>query len=96
MLHIISRSPVEPVILERTAPGDVLLFVENAVLALLRQGRLSVRLEASLTQNRLLALHADLQLRGIETEALLPGIEVIDYGGFVKLTEDNPVIQSWC
>ncbi len=96
MLHIISRSPVDPVILERTALGDVLLFVENAVLALLRQGRLSVRLEASLTQNRLLALHADLQLRGIETEGLLPGIEVIDYSGFVKLTEENPVIQSWC
>ena len=96
MLHIISRSPVETAILQRTAPGDVLLFVENAVLALLRHGGLADQLAAMLAQNRLVALHADLQLRGIDSGELLPGIEVMDYSGFVQLTEDNPVIQSWC
>ncbi len=96
MLHIISRSPIETAILQRTAPGDVLLFVENAVLAILQQGSLSRRLTAMQAQYRLVALHADLQLRGIEIAELLPGIEVIDYSGFVRLTEDNPVIQSWC
>jgi tRNA 2-thiouridine synthesizing protein B len=48
-----------------------------------------------LTQNQLCALSSDLLARGILSEELLDGIEIIDYTGFVNLTIEHSVIQSW-
>ena len=96
MLHIISHSPVEVAILERIGAGDVVIFIENAVLGVLRQGALSGNLQRSLKEYRCCVLLADMEVRGIGVEELVSGIEVMDYCGFVELTVQNPVIQSWC
>ena len=96
MLHIVSRSPIEHAILERIDTGDAVLFIENAVLGLLKQGQLSSNLTQLLKKARLYALAPDLEVRGISSEQLIPGIEAIDYSGFVELTVENAVIHSWC
>ena len=96
MLHIVSKSPIENAILERIDTGDAVLFIENAVLGLLKQGQLGENLTQLIKKARLYALAQDLEVRGICHDRLTPGIEVIDYSGFVELTVENAVIHSWC
>ncbi|MGR8942434.1 MAG: sulfurtransferase complex subunit TusB [Gammaproteobacteria bacterium] len=96
MLHLISASPINPAILERIACGDSIVFLENAVLRILRHGQLNDRLSEILADHRLYALSDDLLMRGIAADEIVPGIDVIDYAGLVELTVAHPLIQSWC
>ena len=95
MLHLIFQSPVDLAILERIDSGDDVVFLENAVLRILKNGCLSETLMHLLTQNRLCVLADDIEVRGIAADELVYGIDVIDYSELVRLTVKNPVIQSW-
>ncbi|MFA6163787.1 MAG: sulfurtransferase complex subunit TusB [Methylobacter sp.] len=95
MLHLIFQSPIEVAILERIDSGDVVVFLENAVLRILQNGLLSGTLTQQLKCNRLCVLSDDIAVRGIAADELVTGIEVIDYSELVELTVNNPVIQSW-
>ncbi|MDD5411566.1 MAG: sulfurtransferase complex subunit TusB [Methylobacter sp.] len=95
MLHLIFQSPIETAILERIDSGDVVVFLENAVLRILQNGLLSGMLTQQLKRNRLCVLSDDIVVRGITADELVNGIEVIDYSELVELTVNNPVIQSW-
>jgi tRNA 2-thiouridine synthesizing protein B len=95
VLHLIFQSPIEVAILERIDSGDVVVFLENAVLRILQNGLLSGTLTQQLKCNRLCVLSDDIAVRGIAADELVTGIEVIDYSELVELTVNNPVIQSW-
>lgn len=95
MLHLIFQSPIDNAILERIDSGDDVVFLENAVLRILKKGSLCGVLMQLLTVNRLYVLADDIETRGIGTAELVSGIEVIDYAELVNLTVKNPVIQSW-
>jgi len=95
VLHLIFQSPVETAVLERTEAGDVLVFLENSVLRILQNGVLAEPLAGKLSTQRLYVLAEDLAVRGISPEALIEGIEVIDYAGLLALTVKHPLIQSW-
>ena len=95
MLHLIFQSPIETALFERFDAGDVAVFLESSVLRLLQNSLLADSLRQQLSKNRLCVLADDLSIRGISTDELVNGIEVIDYVELVKLTVDNPVIQSW-
>lgn len=95
MLHLISASPVEAAVLERIDAGSSVVFMDNAVLQLLRGGRLNAGLSRLAASSRLFALSADLQIRGIDAGQIVEGIEVIDYHGLVELAVAHPIIQSW-
>lgn len=95
MLHLVFQSPVEAALFKRFDTGDVAVFMENSVLRLLQNSLLADSLKQQLSKNRLCVLADDLTIRGISTDELINGIEVIDYAELVKLTVDNPVIQSW-
>ena len=96
MLHLISQSPIETAIFERIGAGDDVLLLEASV-CIARQGHyLNAELQRLQTQDcQVFTLDVQLALYGIEVERLLPGINVIDYSGFVELTVKNPVIQTW-
>jgi tRNA 2-thiouridine synthesizing protein B len=96
MLHLIFQSPIDSAILERMASGDVAVFLESAVLGVLRKGALSSMISNKLNNNRLCVLSEDMAVRGILEFELVTGLEVIDYSGLVNLTVENPLIQSWC
>lgn len=96
MLHLIFQSPIDPAILERMDSGDVAVFLESALLGVLQKGRLADALIAKLNSNRLYVLSEDMAVRGILVSELVTGLEVIGYSGLVKLTAENPLIQSWC
>ncbi|MDO9270979.1 MAG: sulfurtransferase complex subunit TusB [Methylobacter sp.] len=95
MLHLIFQSPIETAILERIDSGDVVVFLENAVLRVLQNSSISDTLARQLDNNRLCVLSDDIAIRGITLDELINGLEVIDYAGLVELTVNNPVIQSW-
>jgi tRNA 2-thiouridine synthesizing protein B len=95
VLHLIFQSPIEIAILERIEAGDAAVFLENAVLRVLRNGVLHETLTQLLGTNRLYVLSQDLAVRGIAADELVEGIEVIDYADLVELTVHNRVIQSW-
>jgi len=95
VLHLISQSPIEIAILERIDSGDDVVFLENAVLRVLQNGLLRDTLTQLVTRSRVHVLSEDIEVRGITSDELIKGIEVIDYNGLVALTVNNPVIQSW-
>ncbi|MDD5462716.1 MAG: sulfurtransferase complex subunit TusB [Methylococcales bacterium] len=95
MLHLISQSPIDTAVLGRIDSGDDVVFLENSVLRVLQKSSLSDTLTRLLDGNRLYVLSEDIQVRGITSDELVEGIEVIDYAGLVALTVKNPVIQSW-
>jgi len=95
VLHLIFQSPIDIAILERIDSGDVVVFLENAVLRVILNSDLSDRLTQQLGRNRLYVLSDDIAVRGIAPNELVKGIEVIDYAELVELTVNNPVIQSW-
>ncbi|MGR8978948.1 MAG: sulfurtransferase complex subunit TusB [Gammaproteobacteria bacterium] len=95
MLHLISQSPVETAVLERIERGDSVMFFENAVFRILHNGGMEETLVRMLSQCRLFVLSDDLTVRGIRSEELVRGIEVIDYAGLVDLTVAHPLIQTW-
>ncbi|MDP1665434.1 MAG: sulfurtransferase complex subunit TusB [Methylobacter sp.] len=95
MLHLIFQSPIETAILERIDSGDVVVFLENAVLRVLQNSSISDTLTHQLSNNRLCVLSDDIAIRGITLDELINGLEVIDYAELVELTVNNPVIQSW-
>lgn len=95
MLHLIFQSPLDSAVLERIAVGDEVIFLENAVLRLLKNSVFSAALTQQLTKNRLYVLADDLLVRGLNATDLVAGIEVITYAQWVDLTIKNTVIQSW-
>jgi tRNA 2-thiouridine synthesizing protein B len=95
MLHLISASPISLAVLERIDSGSSIVFLENAVLWIVRSGQLHNRLAEMLADHHLYALSADLVMRGIEADRIVQGIEVVDYRGLVELTAAHPLIQSW-
>ncbi|MGZ5056002.1 MAG: sulfurtransferase complex subunit TusB [Methylobacter sp.] len=95
MLHLVFQSPIETAVLERIDSGDVVVFLENAVLRLLQNSVISGAVTQQLGKNRFCVLSDDIAIRGISPNELIEGLEVIDYAGLVELTVNNPVIQSW-
>jgi len=95
VLHLIFQSPIEAAILERIDSGDVVVFLENAVLRVLQNSSINDTLTRQLDSNRLCVLSDDIAIRGITLDELVKGLEVIDYAELVELTVNNPVIQSW-
>ena len=70
-----------------------LLLIEDAVISAM-QGAAGKELLESLMAGgvKVYALTPDLEARGIGNERLMPGIETVDYDGFVGLVEKHEVV----
>ncbi|OQK17169.1 hypothetical protein AU255_04530 [Methyloprofundus sedimenti] len=95
MLHIISISSGHEVLFERIARGDVLLFIESAVLCLHKNSQAAQAILANNQQFEFHALQADLLARGLTADKIISGINIVDYQGFVTLTLTHKVIKTW-
>jgi tRNA 2-thiouridine synthesizing protein B len=96
MLHLVFQPPVETAIWERIDSEDAVVFLENAVLKLLKGSHAENMLAQKIQRfRRCCVLSDDISVRGIGFNQLIEGIEVIDYAGLVELTVDNQVVQSW-
>lgn len=100
VLHLLCASPGASSALAqclgRVRQGDALLLLEAGVYAGLQASVHSALLTEALPAGvACYALLPDLQARGIGQGELLPGIEVIDYSGFVALAVRHNPIVTW-
>ncbi|MBF0212956.1 MAG: sulfurtransferase complex subunit TusB [Magnetococcales bacterium] len=96
MLHTVNKSPFQNTSLEScvrfSRPGDVILLIEDGVLAAQAGSAKTPLLEEALQKCQVLALSADLKARALTD--LVPGVQITDYNGFVDLVEQNTT-HSW-
>ena len=97
MLHTVNKSPFANTALESclrfAGEGDVVLLTEDGVYAAAAGTARSTLVESALEKGfRVCALSADLKARAVD--ALIEGVEVVDYDGWVRLLEEH-VCQAW-
>ncbi|MBF0176906.1 MAG: sulfurtransferase complex subunit TusB [Magnetococcales bacterium] len=92
MLHTVNKSPFQNSTLESclrfVLPGDVILLLEDGVIAAAAGTAQSKLVEGALSKkNSVYAIGADLKARGLTNT--IKGVQVIDYAGFVELVEKH-------
>ena len=99
MLHTVNKSPFEKnsldTCLRLAVPGSAVLLLEDGVYAAVRETEVEPRVAEAMQRLSVFVLGPDLAGRGLETERLIPGIEVVDYAGFVELAVTHDTVQSW-
>jgi len=99
MLHTVNKSPFEKgsldTCLRLAREGSDILLIEDAVYAALQGTRIEPAVTGALAQHSIYVLRADVEARGIDPRSLIPGIETVDYAGFVELAVAAETVQSW-
>lgn len=99
MLHTVNKSPFERDSLSTcfrlAVRGSDVLLIEDAVYAALAGTRFEAAVREALERYSIFVLREDIDARGINPQALIPGIETVDYSGFVDLAVRNDSVQSW-
>ena len=94
MLYTVHKSPLMFGNLKsslRIAPaGEPILLYEDGVYAAVTGAASEGLIKQALEQHPVYALQADLEARGLT--ALVDGIQVVDYDGFVELVEQHHVV----
>lgn len=98
MLHIVNKSPFErgnfDSCLAHARAGDAILMIEDAVVGAVAGSNFAGKLKAAMADKSVYVLGPDLAARGLAGKAM-EGVTVVDYAGFVDLTEQNERVQSW-
>lgn len=100
MLHIVNKSPLQTKSLDsclriasHTKVGAVLL-VEDGVYAATKGNSVAAQVEQAAKNIRVYVLRPDLEARGMQ-DAVIDGVNLVDYGGFVDLVAEHNSVQSW-
>lgn len=97
ILHTVSKSPQNPALsscLRVASEDSAILLIEDGVFAAIDTRDKSALIQQALSRHRVYALEADLKARGL-MDKLATGVELVDYAGFVELTERYQTVQSW-
>jgi tRNA 2-thiouridine synthesizing protein B len=76
-------------------PGDAVLMIEDGVCAALDGTAFASRMAARTTELDFYVLGPDIVARGLADQALISGVEQVDYQGFVELVAGCSLTQSW-
>ena len=99
ILHTVNKSPFERSNLEsclgHAQDGDIILLIEDAVVAAAPGTALANRMADAAKQFRVYVLGPDFQCRGFDTATVIDGIQVADYAGFVDLAAEAKTVQAW-
>lgn len=98
MLHIVNKSPSQTRSLESclrlSQDGQALLLIEDGVYAATSRSPAAEAVRDAMKRLKVYALQPDLEARGVHT-AVLDGVALVDYGGFVDLVAEHSTSQSW-
>jgi len=98
MLHIVNKSPSQTRTLDSclrlAQDGQALLLIEDGVYAATSRSPAADAVRTALTRLKVFALQPDLEARGVHT-AVLDGVTLVDYGGFVDLVAEHTTSNSW-
>jgi len=99
MLHLINKSPFERTSLDsclRLAKcGSSILLIEDGVYAALEKATHAEKITGRMEDFSFYVLGPDLAARGLGDIALIEGLTIVDYQGFVDLVVEHAVTQSW-
>ena len=99
VLHIVNKSPFDRNALDSclrlARPDSGILLIEDGVYALRPGTDAAQRLQQAMDAHRVYALQADMQARGLADNAVIDGVELVDYDGFVRLATEYDKTQSW-
>lgn len=99
VLHTVNKSPFErdafQSCLKYAAPGSSVLLFEDGVYAALKGTAIEEKLTSALNHLAIYVLSEDLRARGFSEERVVPGVKLVDYGGFVDLAAENDKVQAW-
>ncbi len=99
MLHTVNKSPYEKnslsTCLALAVDGSDILLIEDGVYGAIKGSAAAAEIEKALGANKVYVLGPDVKARGIESEKLIDGVQVVDYSGFVELAANNDRVQSW-
>ena len=98
MLHIVNKSPLTSAsfdsCLRVVQAGAAVLLIEDGIYAATVGTSAAERLRAAGNGLRIYALGPDIEARGMG-DRVAPGIETVDYAGFVDLVAQSRSVQSW-
>lgn len=96
MLHILASVSLNQTLVDRIVAGSAVLLLRSSVWALLPGHQDHVGLHALLDKScQIYVLNDDLQVYGLADLVLSPQFKLIDYAGWVALTVEHEVIQTW-
>ncbi len=96
-LHTINKPAGHPPLLLAQAAlneGDSLLFLEDGVITLAKESQSAEQIAELQAAHSIYAIDADIKARGLQ-ERLPDWVTVINYDGFVQLTETHQQTLSW-
>jgi tRNA 2-thiouridine synthesizing protein B len=98
MLHIVNKSPYERnallSCLAHAQKGAAVLLIEDAIYAATKGNAAEAALRKAMLEVPVYALGPDLEARGMGA-AVIEGVKVVDFGGFVDLVVEHRTSQSW-
>ncbi|WP_372528696.1 sulfurtransferase complex subunit TusB [Piscinibacter sp.] len=98
MLHIVNKSPSQTRTLESclrlSQDGHALLLIEDGVYAATTRSPATAAVRDAMTRLKVYALQPDLEARGVHN-AVIDGVTLVDYAGFVDLVAEHASSQSW-
>lgn len=99
MVHTVNKSPFQTNALRsclgHARKGDVVLLIEDGVLAALKGTTASAEIWSRRVDIKFCVLAPDLAARGLAKDRLIDGIALVDYGGFVDLVTQHKSTQAW-
>ena len=99
MLHTVNKSPHEKSTLSSclriAQSGSDILLIEDGVYAAMTDTQFESQLQDAICRHRIFALEEDLACRGLQISKLIPGIQTVDYSGFVQLAVENDSVHAW-
>jgi tRNA 2-thiouridine synthesizing protein B len=99
ILHTVNKSPFERNSLDSclkfAAAGGSLLLFEDGVYAAVKGTSAEAKVAAAQGSLKLYVLGPDLNARGFTDDRVIPGINVVDYAGFVDLAAESDKVQAW-
>jgi tRNA 2-thiouridine synthesizing protein B len=99
ILHTINKSPFERNSLDSclkfAAAGGSVLLIEDGIYAALKGSSVEAKVVDAQGSLKLYVLGPDLNARGFTADRMIPGINVVDYAGFVDLAAECDKVQAW-
>lgn len=99
MLHIVNKSPFDRNALDSclrlAKSGSSILLIEDGVYAAVAKAAQADKIVGRMEDYSFYVLGPDVAARGLSDIALIDGINVVDYEGFVGLVTDHEATQSW-
>jgi tRNA 2-thiouridine synthesizing protein B len=99
MLHSVNKSPFErntlSGCLRLARKGSTVLLIEDGVYGAVAGTAVSAQVAERMAELSFYALGPDIAARGLGGAALIEGIQIVDYEGFVDLVAEHDVTQAW-